>query len=97
MIQCQKLTAFFLLLDFFIYTNYCVVFAQPYDPFVLENTISFQNFQNHLHYNPKMDQNSPRFTPSPENSFESQIESELLHGIDPSVPTTNFIDNIRNK
>ena len=44
-----------------------------------------------------MNQNSPRFTPSPENSFESQIESELLHGIDPSVPTTNFIDNIRNK
>ena len=44
-----------------------------------------------------MGQISPRFTPSPENGFESQIESELLHGIDPSVPTTNFIDNIRNK
>ena len=61
-------------------------FCQPYNPFVLDSIRFHTNMEN-----------SPRFTPSPENNLESQIESELLHGIDPSVPTTNFIDYIRNK
>ena len=63
--------------------------AYPYNPFGMnqgQDSIKlYKNYPNRF------------FTPSPENGLESQIESELIHGIDPSVPTTNFIDIVRNK